>query len=69
MDVSFAHRGLVCGGLAAAALTMAVTLGGCGSGAAAQSSPSGQAASTQPATLAAAASSTRTEADSSKSSD
>ena len=59
MDVSFAHRGLVAGGLAAAALTMAATLGGCGSGAAAQSSPSGQAANTQPATLAAAASSAR----------
>ena len=61
MDVSSAQRGLVIGGLAAAALTMAVTLGGCGSGAAAQparsgqAAPSGQAASTQPATLAAAA--------------
>jgi hypothetical protein len=50
MDVSFAHRGLVIGGLAAATLAMAVTLGGCGNGAATQSAPAGQAAaSTRPA--------------------
>jgi uncharacterized protein YggE len=55
MDVSFARRGLVIGGLAAAALTMAVTLGGCGNDAAPQSAPTGPAASAQPATLAAAA--------------
>ena len=60
MDVSLARRGLVIGGLTAAALTMAVTLGGCGAGAGAQSSPTGPtAASGQPATLAAAASSAR----------
>jgi uncharacterized protein YggE len=56
MDVSFAHRGLAIGGLAAATLAMAVTVGGCGNGAAPQSAPTGQAsASAQPATLAAAA--------------
>ena len=60
MDVSLARRGLVIGGLTAAALTMAVTLGGCGAGTGAQSSPTGPtAASAQPATLAAAASSAR----------
>ena len=60
MDVSLARRGLVTGGLTAAALTMAVTLGGCGAGTGAQSSPTGPtAASAQPATLAAAASSAR----------
>jgi hypothetical protein len=60
MEVSFAHRGLVIGGLAAAALTAAVTLGGCGNGGDAQSSPTGQAsASAQPATLAAATGSAR----------
>jgi uncharacterized protein YggE len=60
MDVSFstARRGLVIGGLAAAAVTGVFTLGGCGS--AAPSSPAGQAsASAQPATLAAANGSTR----------
>jgi uncharacterized protein YggE len=58
MDVSFAHRGLVIGGLAAATLTMAVTLAGCGTGAAAQSAPTGRAsASAQPAALAAASAS------------
>jgi uncharacterized protein YggE len=60
MDVSFspARRGLVIGGLAAAAVTGVFTLGGCGS--AAPSSPAGQAsASAQPATLAAATGSTR----------
>jgi uncharacterized protein YggE len=60
MDVSLARRGLVIGGLTAAALTMAVTPGGCGAGTGAQSSPTGPtAASAQPATLAAAASSAR----------
>ena len=60
MDVSFAHRWLVIGGLTAATLVMSVTLGGCGSGTAAQSAPTGQApSSAQPATLAAAAGSAR----------
>lgn len=60
MDVSLARRGLVIGGLTAAALTMAVTLGGCVAGTGAQSSPTEPtAASAQPATLAAAASSAR----------
>lgn len=58
MDVSLARRGLVIGGLTAAALTMAVTLGGCGTDTGAQSSPTGPAAANgQPATLAAAAAS------------
>jgi uncharacterized protein YggE len=60
MDISLilAHRGLVTGGLAAAALTGVFTLGGCGG--AAPSSAAGQApGSTQPAVLAAATGSTR----------
>jgi len=55
MDISFSpgHRGLVIGGLAAAAMTGIFTLGGCGS--AAPSSPAGHAlAGARPASLAAA---------------
>ena len=60
MDVSFAHRWLVIGSLAAATLVLSVTLAGCGSGAAAQPPPAGQApSSVQPATLTAAAGSAR----------
>jgi uncharacterized protein YggE len=60
MDVSLAHRGLAIGGLTAAALTVAVALGGCGNGSAAQSSQAGEAsASAQPTTLTAATGSTR----------
>ena len=63
MDVSFfpARRGLVIGGLAAAAMTGVFTLGGCGSAApSSSSSPAGHApASVQTATLAAATGSAR----------
>jgi len=65
MDVSFAQRGLVIGGLAAATLTTAAALSGCGNGAAAQPAPGmgmRVVASAQPTTttpVAAAASSAR----------
>ncbi|MDX6418049.1 MAG: uncharacterized protein QOG28_2669 [Trebonia sp.] len=55
-----AQRGLVTGGLAALALTGTLTLGGCGNGSAAPSSPAGQGAeSARSATLAAATGSAR----------
>ena len=62
MDISSspAQRGLVTGGLAALALTGTLTLGGCGNGGAAPSSPAGQGAdSARSATLAAATGSAR----------
>jgi uncharacterized protein YggE len=62
MDISSspARRGLVTGGLAALALAGTLTLGGCGNGGTAPSSPTGQASgSARPATLAAATGSAR----------